>query len=174
MTKTDKAAAIEALKERFENNEFFYIADASTLSAEKTTELRGKFFEKGISMQVVKNTLVRKALEQLPEEGNYKAVFDALKGPTAVLFTKVANAPVIKEFRGADGERPILKAAYIASAIYSGDDQLSALANLKSREEMLADVLTLLQSPMQNLLGALNNGGSQVAGLLKTLEEREG
>jgi large subunit ribosomal protein L10 len=80
MTKTDKAAAIEALKERFENNEFFYIADASTLSAEKTTELRGKFFEKGISMQVVKNTLVRKALEQLPEEGNYKAVFDALKG----------------------------------------------------------------------------------------------
>ncbi len=113
---------------------------------------------------------------QLPEEGNYQAVFDALKGPTAVLFTKVANAPakVIKEFRGADGERPILKAAYIASAIYSGDDQLSALANLKSREEMLADVLTLLQSPMQNLLGALNNGGSQVAGLLKTLEEREG
>ena len=135
MNKTDKAAAIEQLKERFENNEFFYVTDASTLSAEKTTELRGKFFEKGISMQVVKNTLVRKALEQLPEEGNYKAVFDALKGPTAVLFTKVANATakVIKEFRGADGERPILKAAYIASAIYSGDDQLSALANLKSR-----------------------------------------
>ena len=76
MTKTDKAAAIEQLKERFENNEFFYIADASTLSAEKTTELRGKFFEKGISMQVVKNTLARKALEQMPEEGNYAAVFD--------------------------------------------------------------------------------------------------
>lgn len=175
MTKTDKAAAIEQLKQRFENSEFFYIADASTLTAEKTTELRGKFFEKGISMQVVKNTLAIKALEQMPEEGNYKAVFDALKGPTALLFTEVANAPakVIKEFRGADGERPILKAAYIASAIYSGDDQLNALAKLKSREEMLADVLTLLQSPMQNLLGGLNSGGSQVAGLLKTLEERE-
>jgi len=98
-----------------------------------------------------------------------------LKGPTALLFTEVANAPakVIKEFRGEDGERPILKAAYIASAVYSGDDQLNALSKLKSREEMLADVLTLLQSPMQNLLSGLNSGGSQIAGLLKTLEERE-
>jgi large subunit ribosomal protein L10 len=175
MTKTDKAAAIQALKERFENNEFFYVADASTMTAEKTTELRRKLFAKGISMQVVKNTLVRKALEQMPEEGNYQAVFDALKGPTALLFTEVANAPakIIKEFRGADGERPIIKAAYIATAVYTGDDQLSILAKLKSREEMLADVLTLLQSPMQNLLGALNSGGNQVAGLLKTLEERE-
>ena len=175
MTKTDKAAAIQALKERFENNEFFYIADASELPAGKTTELRGALFEKGISMQVVKNTLAIKALEQLPEEGNYRAVFDALKGPTAIMFTETANAPakVIKEFRG-DGERPILKAAYIASAVYSGDDQLDALSKLKSREELLADVLTLLQSPMQNLLSGLNSGGTQIAGLLKTLEEREG
>ncbi|MEM9528468.1 MAG: 50S ribosomal protein L10 [Bacteroidota bacterium] len=176
MTKTDKAAAIEQLKTRFENNDFFYIADASELSAEKTTELRGKLFEKGISMQVVKNTLAIKALEQLPEENNYAEVFDALKGPSALLFTEVANAParVIKEFRGDDGERPILKAAYIASSVYHGDDQLDALSKLKSREEMLAEVLTLLQSPMQNLLGALNSGGSKIAGILKTLEEREG
>jgi len=175
MTKTEKGAAIEQLKERFENNEFFYIADASTLTAEKTTELRGMLFEKGISMQVVKNTIARKALESFPEENNYSAVFDALKGPTAIMFTEVANAPakVIKEFRGEDGERPILKAAYIASAVYSGDEQLAALAKLKSREEMLADLLTLLQSPMQNLLGALNSGGSKIAGILKTLEERE-
>ena len=175
MTKTDKAAAIQALKERFENNEFFYIADASELPAGKTTELRGALFEKGISMQVVKNTLAIKALEQLPEEGNYRAVFDALKGPTAIMFTETANAPakVIKEFRG-DGERPILKAAYIASAVYSGDDQLDALSKLKSREELLADVLTLLQSPMQNLLSGLNSAGGKIAGILKTLEEREG
>lgn len=174
MTKTDKGAAIEQLKERFENNEFFYIADASTLSAERTTQLRGMLFAKGISMQVVKNTLARKALEQLPEENNYSAVFDALKGPTALLFTDVANAPakVLKEFRGKDGERPILKAAYIASAVYKGDHFLDDLAKLKSREEMLADLVSLLQSPMQNLLGALNSGGNQVAGLLKTLEER--
>jgi len=175
MTKTDKAAAIKQLKERFENNEFFYITDASQLTAEKTTELRGKFFEKGISMQVVKNTLAIKALESMPEEGNYKAVFDAMKGPTALLFTEVANAPakVIKEFRGEDGERPILKAAYVAGSVYTGDDQLGSLAKLKSREEMLSDVLTLLQSPMQNLLSGLNSGGAKVAGLLKTLEERE-
>ncbi|MEL6357732.1 MAG: 50S ribosomal protein L10, partial [Bacteroidota bacterium] len=115
----------------------------------------------------------RKAMEQLPEENNYQAVFDALKGPTALLFSEVANAPakVIKEFRG-DNERPILKAAYIASSIYSGDDQLDALTKLKSREDLLADVLTLLQSPMQNLLGALQSGGQNVVNLLKALEER--
>lgn len=175
MTKTDKGAAIEALKERFENNEFFYVADASTLSAEKTTQLRGMLFEKGISMQVVKNTLARKALEQLPEENNYAALFDTLKGPTALMFTEVANAPakVIKEFRGDSGERPILKAAYIASSVYKGDEQLDTLSKLKSREELIGDVLTLLQSPMQNLLSGLNSGGSKIAGILKTLEERE-
>lgn len=175
MTKTDKGAAIEALKERFENNEFFYIADASTLTAEQTTQLRGMLFEKGISMQVVKNTLARKALEQLPEENNYSELFDSLKGPTAIMFTDVANAPakVIKEFRGEEGERPIVKAAYIASAVYTGDEQLDTLSKLKSREELIGDVLTLLQSPMQNLLSGLNSGGSQIAGLLKALEERE-
>jgi len=176
MTKNDKAAAIEQLKDRFQNNEFFYITDASQLSAEKTTELRSKLFEKGISMQVVKNTLAIKALEQLPEENNYAEVFEALKGPTALMFTEVANAPakVIQEFRGPEGERPILKAAYIASSVYKGDEQLDALSKLKSREEMLSDLLTLLESPMQNLLGALNSGGSKIAGILKTLEEREG
>lgn len=175
MTKTEKGAAIAALKERFENNEFFYVADASTLTAEKTTQLRGMLFEKGISMQVVKNTLARKALEQLPEENNYAALFDTLKGSTAIMFTEVANAPakVIKEFRGEDGERPVLKAAYIASAVYKGDDQLDTLSKLKSREELIGDVLTLLQSPMQNLLSGLNSGGSKIAGILKTLEERE-
>jgi large subunit ribosomal protein L10 len=173
MTRNEKAAAIEQLKERFENNEYFYIADASTLTVEQTNQLRGLCFEKGISMQVVKNTLARKALETFPEENNYSAVFDALKGPTALMFAEVANAPakVIKEFRG-EGERPILKAAYIASAVYTGDDQLDALAKLKSREEMISDVLTLLQSPMQNLLGALQSGGNNVANLLKALEER--
>ena len=175
MTKTEKGAAIEQLKEAFENNEFFYVADASTLPADKTTELRGAFHAKGIKMQVVKNTLARKALEQLPEENNYAAIFDTLRGATAILFTETANAPakVIKEFRGKDGERPILKAAYIASSVYKGDDKLDLLSQLKSREELVADVLTLLQSPMQNLLSGLNSGGSQIAGLLKTLEERE-
>lgn len=175
MTRTEKGAAIEQLKEQFTNNEFFYITDASQLPADKTVELRGKLYEKGIKMQVVKNTLARKALESFPEEHNYAAIFDTLKGPTALMFTETANAPakVIKEFRGDDGERPILKAAYIASAVYKGDEQLDSLTKLKSREELIADVLTLLQSPMQNLLSGLNSAGSQIAGILKTLEERD-
>lgn len=173
MTRTEKAAAIEALKEKFENNEYFYIADASELSVAKVNELRGALFEKGITMQVVKNTLARKAMEQLPEENNYQSIFDSLKGPTALLFSEVANAPakVLKEFRG-DDERPILKAAYIAGSAYTGDDQLDALTKLKSREDMLSDLLTLLQSPMQNLLGGLESGGQNVVNLLKAIEER--
>ncbi|MEM9834925.1 MAG: 50S ribosomal protein L10 [Bacteroidota bacterium] len=173
MTRTEKAAAIEALKEQFENNEFFYIADASQLSVAKINELRGAFFEKGIKMQVVKNTLAKKAMEQLPEDKNYASIFGALAGPTALLFSEVANMPakVIKEFRGKD-ERPVLKAAYIAGSAYIGDDQLDTLSNLKSREDLLADVLTLLQSPMQNLLGGLQSGGQNVVNLLKAIEEK--
>lgn len=175
MNKQEKATAIESLKERFQNNEYFYIADASTLSVEQVNKLRGICYQRGVSMQVVKNTLARKALEQLPEENNYAGLFDALKGPTAILFSEVGNAPakVIKEFREEKGERPILKAAYIASSIYSGDDQLETLVKLKSRDEVIGDILSLLQSPMQNLLGGLKGQGSKLAGALKTLEERE-
>ena len=173
MTKAEKANVIEELKEKFENNEYFYITDASTLTVAKTTELRRAFFEKGVEMKVVKNTLARKALEALPAENNYSAVFDSLKGPTALLFSPVANAParVIKEFRkGSD--RPILKAAYIQTAVYTGDDQLETLTKLKSKEELLGDLLGLLASPMQNLLGGLNSGGNNIMGLLKALEDR--
>lgn len=175
MTRTEKVAAVEALKEKFSNSEFFYVTDASTLTVEQVNKLRTMLFEKGIQMQVVKNTLARKALESLPEENNYSELFDALKGPTAILFTEVANAParVIKDFRG-KGERPILKAAYIDSAIYKGDNQLGTLSDLKSKEELLGDLLGLLQSPIQNVMGALNSGGNTLSGLLKALEEREG
>ncbi len=173
MTKTEKSLAIEALKEKFASNDFFYIADASKLSVAKINELRRICYAKGISMQVVKNTLARKAMEQLPAENNYTPVFESLKGPSAILFSEVASAPakVIKDFRG-KAERPILKAAYIGGATYLGDNQLDALTKLKSREDLLGDVLTLLQSPMQNLLGALQSGGQNVVGLLKALEER--
>ena len=175
MTRTEKVAAVEALKEKFSNSEFFYVTDASTLTVEQVNKLRTMLFEKGIQMQVVKNTLARKALEALPEENNYSELFDALKGPTAILFTEVANAParVIKDFRGKD-ERPILKAAYIDSAIYKGDNQLGTLSDLKSKEELLGDLLGLLQSPIQNVMGALNSGGNTLSGLLKALEQREG
>ena len=176
MTRAEKAATIEDLKDKFSNSSFFYLTDSSTLTVEQINKLRGLFFEKGIEMRVVKNTLAKKALESFPDEKGYADLFDSLKGPTAVLFTEVANAParVIKEFRGKDDEKPALKAAYIDTSVFVGDDQLEALSNLKSKDELLGEVITLLQSPVKNVLGALQSGGNTLSGLLKALGEREG
>lgn len=173
MNKEQKTATIEALKEKFAESPFFYVADASALSVEKINKLRRLFFEQGIEMKVLKNTLVRKALEAAPEERNYAAIYEALSGPTALLFTDTANLParLIKEFRG-DNAKPAVKAAYIDTAVYIGDDQLDALSKLKSREELIGGLLGLLGSPGANLLGALNSGGNSVMGLLKALEEK--
>ena len=175
MTKAEKTAVIEELTEKFQNSSFFYVTDSSTLTVEKVNDLRGKLFEKGIEMRVVKNTLARKALEAAPAEKGFDAsLLDAFKGPTALMFTDVANAPgkVIKEFRGKEDTIPAVKAAYIDSSIYIGDDQLNALATIKSKEEMLGEVIGLLQSPIKTVIGQLQSGGSTLAGLLKSLEER--
>ena len=173
MTKAEKTATIEALKEKFETAEYFYVTDASTLTVEQVTNFRRLCFEKGIEMKVVKNTLAKKALESFPDDKNYAGLFDALKGPTAILFTEVANTParVLKEYRKT-AEKPVLKAAYIDTAIFSGDDQIETLSKLKSKEELLGEVIGLLQSPMSNVLGALQSGGTTVMSLLKALEER--
>lgn len=174
MTRAEKNATIEALKEKFENNTFFYVTDASTLTVEKVNQLRRLCFEKGVEMRVIKNTLAIKALEAAPEEKNYSGLYDSFKGPTALMFTDTANVParLIKEFRG-DDERPILKAAYIDASVYVGDDQLETLSKLKSKEELLGEIITLLQSPAKNVVSALKSGGSTIMGLLKALEERE-
>jgi len=113
-------------------------------------------------------------MEQDQEEKGYAPLYDALKGPTTILFSEVGNMPakILKEFRGAKGERPILKAAYIDSDIFIGDDQLAILASLKSKEELIGDVITLLQSPAKNVISALKSGGSTIAGIVKTLQER--
>ncbi len=176
MTRADKTATIEVLKEKFENNAFFYITDASTLTVAEINNLRRLCFDKGIEMQVVKNTLTKKALESFPEEKKYEGLYESLKGPTALMFTEAANAParVIKDFRGKKNEKPVLKAAYIDTAVYIGDDQLDVLSKLKSKEELLGDLIGLLQSPARNLLSALNSGGATVMNLLKALEERDG
>ena len=173
MTRDEKAAMIEELKVKFENSPFFYLTDSSTLTVEQVTKLRGMLFEKGIEMRVVKNTLAQKALEAAPEDKGYDKLWDALKGPTAILFTEVANAPakVIKDFRK-KSEKPMLKAAYIDTAVYIGDDQIDALATLKSKEELLGDVIDLLQSPARTVLGQLLSGEQKIMGLLKALEER--
>lgn len=173
MTRAEKTAMIEELKEKFSSNDFFYITDSSTLTVEKVNQLRGLCFEKGIEMKVVKNTLAQKALEAASEEKGYAPLYEALKGPTAIMFTDVANAParLIKDFRK-DDERPLIKAAYIDTAVYLGDDQIKALSQLKSKEELIGEVITLLQSPAKNVISALKSGGSTLSGLLKALEER--
>jgi len=129
---------------------------------------------KGVKMRVIKNTLIRKALESASADKNYEAIFSELKGPTAVLYAEgAANIPakVLKEFR-AGNERPLLKAAYIDTAIFIGDDQLDTLTKLKSKEQLLGEVLGLLQSPARNVISALQSGGQTIAGLVKTLQER--
>lgn len=173
MTKAEKTATIEALKEKFSSTEFFYLTDSSTLTVEEVNKFRGLCYEKGIEMRVIKNTLARKALESLPEDKGYEGLYESLKGPTAVLFTEVANSPakVLKEFRKT-AEKPVLKAAYIDTAVYVGDDQIDPLTKLKSKEDLLGEVITLLQSPAKNLISALQSGGATISGLLKALEER--
>lgn len=173
MTKAEKTATIEALKEKLSGVEYFYLADSSTLTVEQINKFRGMCFEKGVEMKVAKNTLIQKAFEAAPEGRNYEELYQALKGHTAILFTDTANTPakLIKKFRE-DGEKPALKAAYIESDVYIGDDQLDALANLKSKEDLLAEVISLLQSPAKNVISSLQSGGQTISGLLKALEER--
>jgi len=176
MTRSEKTATIEELKVKFEENSFFYVTDSSTLTVEQVNKLRGLCFAKGVEMRVVKNTLVQKALEAAPAEKNYAGLYESLKGPTAIMFTDTAKHPasIIKEFRadGEDIERPLLKAAYIDSSIYIGDDKIAELSKLKSKDELVAEIIALLQSPAKNVISALNSGGTIISGLLKALEQR--
>ncbi|WP_421796051.1 50S ribosomal protein L10 [Haliscomenobacter sp.] len=179
MNKAEKTATIEELKEQFGENNYFYLADASTMSVGDVNKFRRLCFEKGVSMQVIKNTLVKKALEDTPAEKNYAGIFEALHGPTAILFSKDPDAPansvakMLKDYRRSGSDRPLLKAAYVDSAVFIGDDQLDALTKLKSKQDLLGELIGLLQSPAKNLVSALQSGGSTIAGLVKALEERQ-
>jgi large subunit ribosomal protein L10 len=174
MTREEKAVVIEELSNKFKESPYFYIADSSELSVEDINKFRGLCFEKGVEMRVVKNTLIQKALEAAGgEDGGYEDIYGALKGPSSLMFTEVANSPakVIKEFRE-NFDKPILKAAFIESAIYLGDEAVEQLAALKSKEELIGDIVLLLQSPAKNVISALKTGGSTIAGLVKALQER--
>ncbi|HNR06973.1 MAG TPA: 50S ribosomal protein L10 [Saprospiraceae bacterium] len=173
MNKTEKGTTIEALKDKFDASTFFYLADASSMTVAQITKFRRLCYEKGIEVKVVKNTLARKAMEALPESRGFKDLFDALHGPTAVLFSDQGNLParILKEFRGA-GDKPVLKAAYIDSAVFKGDDQIEVLIAIKSKNELIGELIALLQSPARNVLGALQSGGHKLAGLVKALEDR--
>ena len=171
MTKAEKQATLDSLTEKFSAANFFYFTDTSGLTVEKINKLRKICFEKGINLQVAKNTLIKKALVA---GGKFSDDLDpVLSGPTAIMFTETGNVPakVIKQFR-AGGDKPALKAAYIDSAIYVGENQLEALINVKSKEELVGDIIGLLQSPAKNVISALKSSGGKLAGIVKTLQER--
>lgn len=174
MTREEKAQIIEELKEKFSNNDHFYITDASGFTVEQVNNFRRLCFKTGVEYGVYKNTLIRKALEQL-EGTDYSPMFKVLHGFSGVIFSKeAANAPakVIKEFRQKVDGKPVLKAASIDSDIFIGDENLDMLSQLKSRDELIGDIISLLQSPAKNVLSALLSGKHKVAGLVKALEER--
>lgn len=172
MTKEEKNRIISELSESLSNAEVFYLADTSELNAETTSKLRRECFNKNISIRVVKNTLLKRALQSV-DGRDFDSIYGTLEGTTAIMFSEVGNAPakLIKDFRKG-GERPVLKAAYIQEAIFIGDNQLDSLVKLKSRLELIGEVVGLLQSPAKNVISALQSGGQTIAGLVKTLEER--
>ena len=174
MTREDKSVAIAELKEELMSTSFFYLADSSTLPVSKINRFRRMCYEQGIIVKVAKNTLIQKALENEPESKGYAALFEALHGPTTILISDNPKAPakLLTEFRKTE-ERPLLKAAYIDSSVFIGDDQLVALTKLKSKEEMVGEIIGLLLSPMQRVASQLTATGSKLAGIVKTLEERE-
>lgn len=173
MRKEEKHEVVSALTERMKEYGNFYITDTSSLSVAKINIIRRKCFENEIGMQVVKNTLIRKALEQL--DGDTTPLFDILKGSSSVMFSVSGNAPakLIKQLRKTS-DKPVLKAAYIDSTVFIGDELLDTLVNLKTREELIGDIIGLLQSPAKNVISALQSGGNKLAGIVKTLQEREG
>lgn len=172
MKKEDKDKIIDSLIEKINSFKNFYLADTSELNAANTTALRRKCFEKQIKLEVVKNTLLRKALER--SNGNYEELYDVLSKSTSIMFTETGNVPakLIKEFRKKH-KKPVLKAAYVEECIYVGENQLDALINIKSKFEMIGQVIGMLQSPAKNVVSALQSGGGKIAGIVKTLSERE-
>jgi large subunit ribosomal protein L10 len=156
MKKSDKKVLIDQLTEQFNSHQFFYFADDSSINVEGISKLRRMCFEKGVKYKVAKNSLIQKALEA--SNKNAEGIYPTLKGASAVMFSDGANTPakIIKEFRG-DGTRPVFKSAFVDEEIYTGDNNLMTLVNLKSRDELIGDVILLLQSPIQRVMGALKN-----------------
>jgi large subunit ribosomal protein L10 len=171
MNKEEKHELVLALTEQMKEYGNFYITDTSNLTVAKVNDIRRKFFESDITMQVAKNSLIKKAMEAVG--GDFSPMYDALKGSSSILFSKSATAPakLIKQLRKT-GEKPILKAAYIDSAVFIGDKQLDTLVNLKSKEQLIGEIIGLLQSPAKNVISGLQSGGNKLAGIVKTLQER--
>ena len=171
MTREEKSQIIQDLTAKLADTSTIYLADISGLDATTTSNLRRACFKAGVQLSVVKNTLLAKAMEASDKDfGDLPSV---LKGNTSMLVAEAANAPakLIKEFRK-KMDKPFLKGAYAEESVYIGDDQLDALVNIKSREELIGDIITLLQSPAKNVISALQSGGNKLSGILTTLSEK--
>jgi len=173
MTREEKSRVIEDLTATLAESNVVYLADISGLNAETTSNLRRACFKAGIRLEVVKNTLLEKAMEA--SDNDYGDLPSVLAGNTSIMIAENGNAPakVIKEFRKKE-DKPILKGAYIHQAVFIGDNQLDALIALKSKEEVIGEIIGLLQSPAKNVVSALKSGGGKIAGIIKTLSEKEG
>jgi large subunit ribosomal protein L10 len=172
MKKEEKTQLIESLSERLKNLSCLYITDTSELNVEVTNQLRRLCFKRDIKLIVVKNTLLRIAMER--SERDFSGLYDVLTGPTAIMISDVANDPakLIKEFRKTS-QKPVLKAAFIEEMAYIGDEQIDFLINIKSKNELVGDLVALLQSPARNVISALQSGGAKIAGIVKTLSEKD-
>ncbi|HVA99392.1 MAG TPA: 50S ribosomal protein L10 [Bacteroidia bacterium] len=173
MKKEDKNKAIELMVEQLANNKNFYLTDTSSLTVDSINKLRRMCFNKKIHLQVVKNTLLKKAMEK-QNDAEFKPLYASLKGATAIMFCESASEPakVIQEFRKTK-DKPLLKAAFVEQSAYLGDNELAGLASIKSKEELIGDIIGLLQSPAKNVISALQSGKNTIAGVVKTLSEKK-
>ncbi|WP_347157148.1 50S ribosomal protein L10 [Pontibacter chitinilyticus] len=174
MTREEKEIIVRDLSEKLANTNYFYITDASTMSVAGINAFRRLAFERGIEYKVYKNSLIKKALDTL--EADTTALDTVLKGASGILFSaESGNAPakLIQDFRKRGNALPLLKGAFIDAGIYTGDEQLDALTKVKSKAEVIGDVIALLQSPAKNVVSALQSSGGKLAGILKTLSEKE-
>ena len=173
MTKQEKNEVIELLKGKFSQYNNFYVTDTESLTVAQVVKLRRTCFNKKVEMKVAKNTLIRKALEAIDGE-RYTGVYQSLNNVTALLFSENPKEPalILSSFRKENNsKKPVLKAAFIDGDVFEGDNQLDALTTLKSKQDLIGEIIGLLQSPAKNVISALN-AGNKLAGLIKALEER--
>ena len=172
MKQEQKAQIIEEIAQDLANYSHVYLTDISGFTVSTVNQLRRLCFKRDVKLKVVKNTLLKRAMDQA--EADYSEIYPVLNGATSIMLCNTGNVParLIKEFR-AKNDKPLIKAAFIEETAYIGDDQLEALCNIKSREELIGDIVALLQSPAKQVISALQSGGGKLAGIVKTLSERE-
>jgi large subunit ribosomal protein L10 len=172
MRREEKNAIIDSLTTRLKEYSHFYLTDTAQLNAADTSNLRRECFEKNIKLIIVKNTLLKRALEQ--SGMNFEELYPVLKGTTSIMFTQSVNSPakLIREFRKKH-DKPVLKGAYVQESIYLGDEMLDTLVSIKTKEELIGDIILLLQSPAKNVISALQSGGNKIHGVLETLSKKQ-